>query len=264
MSRKIEAVILDWAGTSIDFGSFAPVASFQKAFEKINIYPSVTEIREPMGLEKKLHITHMFQNENLKNEFENIFNRKPEQKDIDTVYSYFEPSLFQTLEQYTTPIDGVLETIDEIRNKGIKIGSTTGYNSKMMNIVVPSAEKQGYFVDCLVCPDEVENLGRPYPYMIWKNLQKLKIKDIRNVIKLGDTAADMEEGKNAGCIAVGILKGSNMLGMSYEEYQNCDKEVLIERKEQARNKFLLAGADYVIDNITELESLIENISKEII
>ena len=37
--KKIEAVIFDWAGTTVDYGSFAPVVAFAKAFEKFGIKP---------------------------------------------------------------------------------------------------------------------------------------------------------------------------------------------------------------------------------
>ena len=33
--RQLEAVIFDWAGTTVDYGCFAPVEAFIKAFERL-------------------------------------------------------------------------------------------------------------------------------------------------------------------------------------------------------------------------------------
>ena len=48
----IKMVVMDWAGTTVDYGCFAPVHAFAKAFEEVGITPTMQEIREPMGLLK--------------------------------------------------------------------------------------------------------------------------------------------------------------------------------------------------------------------
>ena len=57
--REIQLVIFDWAGTTVDYGCFAPVNAFEKAFNAFDIYPTMEEIREPMGLLKIDHIRTM-------------------------------------------------------------------------------------------------------------------------------------------------------------------------------------------------------------
>ena len=59
--KKIEAVIFDWAGTTVDFGSTAPVQAFIEAFGKFGIAPTLEEVREPMGMPKWDHIHKMMQ-----------------------------------------------------------------------------------------------------------------------------------------------------------------------------------------------------------
>ena len=46
---KFKAVVFDWAGTMIDFGSFAPMGVFVKAFETFGIRASIEQARGPMG-----------------------------------------------------------------------------------------------------------------------------------------------------------------------------------------------------------------------
>ena len=74
------------------------------------------------------------------------------------------------LDRYADPKPYVLETIAKLREMGIKIGSTTGYTDKMMEIVTKKAEENGYKPDAWFSPDSVGSKGRPYPYMIFKNM----------------------------------------------------------------------------------------------
>ena len=66
----------------------------------------------------------------------------------------------------------------------------------MMEPVLKSAKEQGYCPDCWYSPDATNHLGRPYPYMIFKNIQTLNVTSVKNVIKVGDTVSDIEEGLN--------------------------------------------------------------------
>lgn len=262
MSKKIKAIILDWAGTTVDFGSNAPVAAFVKAFEVFGVTPTVEETREPMGMQKRAHIEKMLNGERLSALWEEAQGRPHTKEDIDKIYAEFEPALMASLTDYTTPITGVLETVEKIRDMGIKIGSTTGYTGEMMDVVVPSALEKGYGPDCVVVPDQVNGIGRPYPYMLWRNLQNLSVSSIDQVIKIGDTSADMAEGKNAGCITVGVIKGSNMMGISEDEFNALSTDQITEHYKDVRKKYESAGADYVIDDITVLPELINHINTE--
>lgn len=259
---KIKAIILDWAGTTVDFGSNAPVAAFIKAFEEFGITPTVEETREPMGMQKRAHIEKMLSGDRLAALWREKQGQPHTQEDVDKIYGQFEPALMSSLVEYTMPITGVLDTVSTIRKMGIKIGSTTGYNNAMMNVVAPAALERGYAPDCLVCPDEVGSIGRPYPYMLWRNLEKLGVTSIEEVVKVGDTAADMEEGKNAGCITVGVVKGSNMLGLSEDEFNALSAAEFAAHCNATKKKYEAAGADYVIDDITSLPELIELINRE--
>ena len=56
MDRKIEAVIFDWAGTTVDYGCFAPVQAFSEVFKEFGVTPTMEEVRKPMGMLKIDHI----------------------------------------------------------------------------------------------------------------------------------------------------------------------------------------------------------------
>ena len=113
--------------------------------------------------------------------------------------------------------------------------------------------------DNLVTPDDVP-AGRPAPYMIYKNMIDLAIPSVDNVVKVGDTIADIKEGVNAKVWSVGIVTGSNEMGLTEEEYNHRSSDELIELKREVRERMLNAGAHFVLDNITELPSCIEKIN----
>ncbi len=106
--------------------------------------------------------------------------------------------LLGILDQFAEVKSYVLETMEELRKRGIEIGSTTVYTDKMMAIVVPKAKENGYVPDAWFSPDAVGHVGRPFPYMIFQNMQTLHIQSVSSVMKVGDTISDIKEGKNAG------------------------------------------------------------------
>jgi len=250
---KIKQIILDWAGTTVDYGSFAPVDAFMAAFSAYGLSPTAEETRKPMGLAKRTHVAMMLNEERLANQWKEKHGRSHTEADVDAIYQKFEPALFNVLKNYAAPLPGVLETVKWIKENGIKIGSTTGYTRQMMDIVAPLAKENGYEPDSLVCPEDVDGKGRPYPYMIWRNLESLGCKNIGEVLKVGDTEADMQEGKAAGCISVGVLLGSSMLGLSETEKPSLEQYII------ARQNYFASGANFVIDSIHDLPKLITQI-----
>ncbi len=175
-----------------------------------------------MGLLKIDHIKAILSMPEVNEKFRALYKRDWNKGDVDEMYASFEKHLFASLKDFTTPIPGVLETMAMLREQGIKIGSTTGYTAKMMEIVRPGAEARGYRVDNLVTPNEVP-AGRPAPYMIYKNMIDLAIPSVDQVVKVGDTIADIKEGVNAKVWSVGIVTGSNEMGVSEEKVREITK-----------------------------------------
>lgn len=258
---KIEAVIFDWAGTTVDYSCFAPVQAFISAFEKYGITPTLEEVRKPMGMLKRDHIKTMMHMERIHAEWLRIHGKDVTEEDVDQVYESSEAAILEILDGFAEPKPYVLDTIQTLRDWGIKIGSTTGYTDEMMEIVAPKAATLGYEPDCWFSPNSVNNMGRPYPYMIFENLKKLKVSAVENAVKVGDTVSDIKEGLAAGMISVGIIEGSSVMGLSEPEY-NALSDVEREKIcEATREVFVNAGANYVILNMSELPELIKKLEK---
>lgn len=259
--KKISCVIMDWAGTAVDFGCFAPLNAFLKVFsEEKGIDITYRQAREPMGLLKIDHIKAILNMPEVNEKFRARYGREWNMEDVNEMYVSFEKHLFASLSNFTTPIPGVLDTIKELRESGIKIGSTTGYTQAMMDVVRPGAAAKGYVVDNLVTPDNLP-AGRPAPYMIYKNMIDLAIPSVDNVVKVGDTIADIKEGVNAKVWSIGIITGSNEMGITEEEYNRRTPDELAALKQEVRERMMAAGAHFVLDNITELPACIEKINR---
>lgn len=258
--KKISCVIMDWAGTAVDYGCFAPLNAFLKVFaDEKGIDITYRQAREPMGLLKIDHIKAILNMREVNAKFCARYKRVWNMEDVNEMYQSFEKHLFASLRNFTTPIPGVLDTLKVLREQGIKIGSTTGYTEAMMAVVRPDAAAKGYVVDNLVTPDDVP-AGRPAPYMIYKNMIDLAIPSVDNVVKVGDTIADIREGVNAKVCSIGIITGSNEMGLTEEEYNRLSAAELIVLKNEVRERMLNAGADFVLDNITELPACIEKLN----
>ena len=95
--RKLEAVIFDWAGTTVDYGCFAPVEAFIKAFEEFGITPTVEEVREPMGMLKRDHIRTMLNMKRISAEWERIHGSSFTEDDVEKVYVLSEKKIFEKI-----------------------------------------------------------------------------------------------------------------------------------------------------------------------
>lgn len=103
----------------------------------------------------------------------------------------------------------------------------------------------------------VNSKGRPYPYMIFRNMEALELISVDKVLKVGDTIADIKEGVNAGIDTVGIIEGSSLMGLSQEEY-----EALSEDKKNAMDLKVVsayqdAGTKYIIRDISGLLDILK-------
>lgn len=251
---------MDWAGTAVDYGCFAPVAAFVECFRAMGLTVTPAETRAHMGLTKLEEIRALFAISRVKEEFDAKYGRQYGEADVQLCYKGFREALSSKLESYSEPIPGVVSTISAMRTGGIKIGSTTGYTQAMMDVVMPAAGRFGYEVDCCVTSDNLP-AGRPKPYMIYQNMCKLAVDSPRAVVKVGDTIADIREGRNAGAWSVGVILGSNEMGLTREETAALAPAELKARMDGVRYKMFAAGADYVVDDITALPALTDSINK---
>ncbi len=257
-SRQTKAVLLDWAGTTIDYGSRAPTRVFAEIFRRRGVEITVEEARGPMGRAKHEHIAMVAALPRVSDCWRQRHGAVPTETDVRAMYDDFLPLQKDILKQGAEVIPGIPEAIAELRRQGILIGSTTGYTRALMEIVIPIAAARGYEADVVVCSDEV-SAGRPAPWMNVRAAEILGAFPFNQIVVVDDTPVGIEAAKNAGMTAVGVTQTGNALGLSETEVSNMPQASLHQRLQQIDREFRQAGADYVITSVRELPSLLNHI-----
>lgn len=262
--KKVEAVIFDWAGTVVDFGSFAPTQIFVDAFKSaFNFDITLAESRGPMGMGKIDHIRTLLNDPTIKARWEAQFGQAPSEKEAQEIYETFMPLQIEAVVNFAEPLEGVLEVVDTLKSNGVKIGSCSGYPTPVMAALVPASAGFGYQPDCVVASDEIAAGSRPGPWMALKNVIELGVMDVANCVKVDDAVAGMHEGINAGMWTVGISVSGNEFGATFDEYKAMTQAEIDERKKVVVEKLTNAGAHYVIDTVADLPAVIDDIERRL-
>lgn len=257
--NKIEAVILDWAGTVVDYGSVAPTTIFVEAFKQaFDFEVSLAEARVPMGMGKWDHIKTLGELPDVNKRWITKFGQPMNDETVDEIYRTFMPLQKAKVAQHATPISGSLDTIDWLKQQAIKIGSCSGYPREVMEILVPEAERFGYKPDCWVASDDTIG-SRPGPWMALENVQKLGIHDVANCIKFDDSAPGITEGLSAGMWTVGIAKTGNAIGLTESEWNDLSSSEQMMLTQNAYTELYKAGAHYVIDSLADAVPVVQEI-----
>ena len=255
---RLQAVVFDWAGTTVDYGSMAPIRVLQKIFADRGIEITEEEARRDMGVLKKDHIRALLGMPRIAGEWQRRCRRAPGEPEVESLFADFIPQQAACLTECSSVIAGVTDVVQRLRDRGLKIGSTTGYTRPLMDILLPHATAQGYAPDCTLCPDDV-GAGRPAPWMMYESAVRMKVYPLEAVVKVGDTISDVEEGLNAGTWTVGVTQTGNMIGVTEEQWRELPQGERWARLKDARRKFLDAGAHYVIDTLTGIHDVVNQI-----
>eukprot|EP00163_Fabomonas_tropica_P003112 TRINITY_DN12598_c0_g1_i1.p1 TRINITY_DN12598_c0_g1~~TRINITY_DN12598_c0_g1_i1.p1 ORF type:complete len:279 (+),score=23.26 TRINITY_DN12598_c0_g1_i1:161-997(+) len=256
----LQAVIMDLAGTCVDFGSLAPIHAFLELFESEGIPVSEEEARGPMGTEKREHIRQLLALPRILNRWIEQHGAVPGESDIDHLYRAFLPLQTRAIKRRTQLVPGALELQRALRDRGIALGVNTGYSREMVEAMLPALESQGFEPASVVCATEVPR-GRPAPYMSFRNAVELGVECVQACVKVDDTATGIEEGLNAGMWTVAVVASGNALGLSEEAFAQLDADERAQRLVRGRDSMARTGAHFVIDTIRELPEVIDQIEE---
>ena len=260
--NTLGAVVFDWAGTVIDFGSCAPMGAFVRLFEQFGIELSIEQARGPMGVAKWDHIHALGSLPSIAAQWQATYGKPFTDADVDHLYEVFTPMNAAVVADFADFIPGALDTIAAIRRRGLKIGSTTGYNRPIMEIVTPLAAAAGYVPDNLVCAGDLP-AGRPSPLMMYRTLADLGVWWPQTVVKVDDTEVGILEGLNAGTWAVGVAVSGNAVGLRLAEWNALSPDEQARLRQAAVAKLKGAGAHYVIDSVADLLPVLDEISAKL-
>ena len=261
-TTHIRAVMLDWAGTTVDHGSIAPILALQTLFAKHAITLSMEDARRDMGLLKRDHIQAILALPNISSEWHRHFGKKPGTEEVSRLFDEFGPLQMAIITQHSQLIEGVVDVVRNWQNRGILIGSSTGYTREMLVPVLAQAAAGGYRPDASVCPDEV-GAGRPAPWMLARNAQLLNVYPPSSCVKIGDTVLDIEEGLNAGMWTIGLTRTGNMIGLdaaALSQLTIMKKEALLK---QAASRLLEAGAHFIAEDLSACDHILAQIETKL-
>jgi phosphonoacetaldehyde hydrolase len=258
----LQAVVFDWAGTTVDYGCFSPTAPFIEVFAARGVTVTIEQARRPMGLMKRDHLRALTQLPEVAAQWQAVHGRPPTEADVEALFAEFVPLQLAVLSDYAAPIPGVVETVAELRRRGVKIGSTTGYTREMMNVLVPEAARRGYAPDAWTCSTDVP-AGRPYPWMVFQNAMQLNVYPMEAMVKIGDTVPDIEEGLNAGMWTVGVALTGNELGLTEAEAAALSPEARRQRLTPIYQKLYQAGAHDVVDSVADCLPVLAEIGERL-
>jgi phosphonoacetaldehyde hydrolase len=246
----LHAAVLDWAGTTVDFGCLAPAAAFMEAFRQSGVAITLDQARAPMGMPKWHHIQAITRMAPVAEAWTAVHGKAPTDADVDALYDRFLPLQVGVVGAHSALIPGALEAIAAMRARGLKIASTTGYPRPVMEVVLAEAARQGYEPDVVVCAGETP-AGRPGPYMALKCLIDLQISPVQACVKIGDTVVDVEEGLNAGMWTIALTDTGNEVGLPLSDWTALPPDRQAALRAPAADKLARAGAHYVVPSLKD-------------
>jgi phosphonatase-like hydrolase len=129
---------------------------------------------------------------------------------------------YETLDVVSMP--NAEELFDILKQRNIKVVLNTGYDVKTANSLINKLGWiKGIQFDLLITAGDVRH-NRPDPEMIDLAMDIFGITDPKQVIKIGDSMIDIEEGQNAGCrLSIGITTGAH----NYLQLQSVNPDHII-------------------------------------
>jgi phosphonoacetaldehyde hydrolase len=255
----LKACVFDWAGTTCDFGCMAPASVFIELFHRHGISATMEEARAPMGMHKKDHIRTMLGMPAIAQQWKLKHSAAPGENDVEKLFEQFVPMQIEAIAHHADVIPGTLDCMKTLRNLGIGIGTTTGYNAKMMEVLVSEAKRQGYAPDNLVTVSDVP-AGRPAPWMALESAKRLGVYPMEAAVKIGDTPVDIEEGLNAGMWTIAVVEHGNEVGLPQSEFEKLAPGDRAARVDRAYTRLAQAGAHYIVNTIAEVPIIVDEIN----
>ncbi len=199
MLENIKMVVFDMAGTTVDEQNVV-YKTLHKALNAHGVAVDLnTVLRIGAGKEKHQAIKDVL--------VEFMPNKLRESEVIFEEFKRMLDEAYENLE--VKPIKGVENVLLNLRQKEIIVVLNTGYNRQVAEKLLEKlAWDKNIHYDLLLTASDVEK-GRPHPEMIHKAMEVFNITNARFVLKAGDSAIDIEEGKNANCgVTIGVLSGA--------------------------------------------------------
>jgi phosphonoacetaldehyde hydrolase len=249
--KHLRAVVFDWAGTVVDFGSFAPMQAFVDLFASEGVALTIAQARGPMGLPKWQHIEALGQLPHVRERWQALHQRPMNARDIDRLHDIFTPLNLAAIPAHSKLIHGAASLVERARAAGLKIGSTTGYTRAIMEVLAPLAAQQGFAPDNCICAGDLA-ASRPSPLSMYQTFVDLNVWPAQHVVKIDDTVPGLMEGVHAGCWTIGVVASGNEMGLSENEWRGLSDAQRSEHRARAQSVLAQAKPDFMVDTVAQV------------
>lgn len=258
---RLQAVAVDGSGTAFDEFSIAPAAAVKEAFEYHKVEMPMSVAAGPMGKSKHLHIAELLLGTtSVTDKWRQAHGADPTQSDVTRVYNTYLMIQPVLLRHASALIPGAVATIDKLRGDGVKIGLTTGFTRKMLDIALAGPRMEGLSFDADVASDEVVN-SRPHKDMVVKLMKKLGVEYPGLVLKVDDTVSGIAEGLAAGTWTCAVYATSTYMNMeSLSHAKAMSRPYVNDRKLASYHRLWQSGAHYLVPSIADIPTVIDKIN----
>ena len=210
--NTISLVVFDLSRTTVEDGTAVQDCLYEAA-RSFELPVTRAEVTAHLGM-NKIHLFQYFlersRGRDVSIEDMEKFHQKETQEQARQIFDHYETLMFKYYAREVKPIPGAEETFHWLHEQGIKIATDTGFHENITQAIMNSLGwlDSGLIDACVHVESIPGQRGRPAPFMIFRAMEELNIQSVHEVIKVGDTSADMLAGFNAGCRGfVGVLTG---------------------------------------------------------
>lgn len=201
-TMPISLVVFDMAGTTVN-DEDSVTRCVQAALEAVGVAVTVADVNEVMGIPKPEAIRRLIGNSPRRRELSDR---------IDEIHRDFvsRSVRFYQTDDSVREVPGAARTFQALKAAGIRVALNTGFDRSIARTILDRLDwSDSPLIDATITSDEVAR-GRPHPDMILGLMKRFGIHDAASVAKVGDTPADLLEGRNAGCgMIVGVTEGTH-------------------------------------------------------
>jgi len=183
----IKAVIFDLDGVIVE-SEDAHIQAEKQTLRKYRVNISTEELHKFTGTTAKAFFTEIIGKNKLNTTFEEINNQKEE-------------ILLKLLGQDAEPTHGVLNLIQKLRQRGIKLAIASSSTRRLVDYVLKKMNITRLF-DCVVVAEDVE-FSKPDPEIFLKAAKKLAISPSHCLV-IEDAKLGVEAAKRAGMKCIGF------------------------------------------------------------
>jgi phosphonatase-like hydrolase len=199
---NIELVVFDIAGTTVADDDLVN-RCLRSALATAGVTVTAAQANAVMGLPKPLALARLIDESGQRDRLHDQVSAIHDEFVARSIECYkHDPSVYE--------VAGATQVFETLKRSAICVALDTGFNRRITQVVLDRLGwSQTDLIDATICSDEVRR-GRPHPDMVFALMERLGVRDVRRVAKVGDTPADLEEGASAGCgLVVGVTGGTH-------------------------------------------------------